>query len=77
MASAGKPQTDLKAEAGVKPFAKAFFPERFGLDNGSLGSNRRKPVPRGLSHELLSVVRPDVTRQAAQDEQLRQRARDG
>ena len=39
----------------------------------SLGSDRRNPVPNSLSNELRAVVRPDVGRNAAQDEQVRQR----
>ncbi len=62
----------LVPELRVEAFAAAILPGTAGLDVRGSGADGRDPLPHRLGDELGAVVRPDVRRHAAQDEQVRQ-----
>ena len=62
----------LVAEPGVEAFAVSVLPGAARLDVGGLGANGFNPVLNRLSNELWAVVRADIGRHTAQDEQVAQ-----
>src|SRR5258708_11767119 len=62
----------LIAKAGIEALDVAVLPGAAPLDVGGLGTDSRDPVLHRLGDELRSVVGPDVTGNAAQDEQVGQ-----
>ena len=62
----------LIAKAGVEALDVAVLPRTAPLDIGSLGADSGDPSLDSLGDELRSVVGPDVTGNAAQDEQVGQ-----
>ena len=66
----------LIAKAGVEALDVAVLPRTAPLDIGSLGADSGDPSLDSLGDELRSVVGPDMTRNAAQDEQLGQNVDD-
>jgi len=50
----------------------AVLPGAVRIDIGSLGPNRRDPVPHNLTHKLRAIVGADLAKNAWQDEQIRQ-----
>ena len=60
----------LIAKAGVEALDVAILPRTAGLDIGSLGADGGDPSLDSLGDELRSIVGPDVTGNAAQDEQI-------
>jgi hypothetical protein len=66
----------LIAKAGVEALDVAVLPRTAPLDIGSLGADSGDPSLDGLGDELRSVVGPDVTGNAAQDEQVGQNVDD-
>jgi hypothetical protein len=66
----------LIAKAGIEALDVAVLPGAAPLDVGGLGTDSRDPVLHRLGDELRSVVGPDVTGNAAQDEQVGQNVDD-
>jgi len=66
----------LIAKAGVEALDVAVLPRTAPLDIGSLGADSGDPSLDSLGDELRSVVEPDVTENAAQDEQVGQNVDD-
>ncbi len=66
----------LIAKAGVEALDVAVLPRTAPLDIGSLGADSGDPSLDSLGDELRSVVGPDVTGNAAQDEQVGQNVDD-
>ena len=66
----------LIAKAGVEALDVAVLPRTAPLDIGSLGADSGDPSLDSLGDELRSVVGPDMTGNAAQDEQVGQKAED-
>ena len=66
----------LIAKAGVEALDVAILPRTAGLDIGSLGADGGDPSLDSLGDELRSIVGPDVTGTAAQDEQVGQNVDD-
>ena len=62
----------LIAKAGVEALDVAVLPRTAPLDIGSLGADSGDPSLDSLGDELRSVVGPDMTGNAAQDEQVGQ-----
>jgi hypothetical protein len=62
----------LIAKAGVVALDVAVLPGAAPLDVGGLGPDSRDPFLHGLGDELRSVVGPDVSGNAAQDEEIGQ-----
>ena len=62
----------LIAKAGVEALDVAVLPGAAPLDVGGPGTDNRDPVLHGLGHELRSVVGPDVSGNAPQDEEVEQ-----
>src|SRR5215475_6237676 len=62
----------LIAKAGVEALDVAVLPRTAPLDIGGLGADSGDPSLDSLGDELRSVVGPDVTGNAAQDEQVGQ-----
>src|SRR5262249_47168421 len=62
----------LIAQAGVEALDVAVLPGAAALDVGGLGTGNRDPVLYRLGDELWSVVGPDVSGNAPQDEQVGQ-----
>src|SRR5215470_9451122 len=62
----------LIAKSAVEAFDVAILPRTAGLDIGSLGADGGDTSLDSLGAELRSVVGPDVTGTAAQDEQVGQ-----
>jgi len=58
----------LIAKAGVEALDVAVLPRTAPLDIGSLGADSGDPSLDSLGDELRSVVGPDMTGNAAQDE---------
>ena len=66
----------LIAQAGVEALDVAIPPRTAALDIGSLGADSGDPSLDSLGDELRSVIGPDVTGTAAQDEQVGQNVDD-
>jgi hypothetical protein len=66
----------LIAQAGVEALDVAILPRTAALDIGSLGADSGDPSLDSLGDELRSVIGPDVTGTAAQDEQVGQNVDD-
>ena len=66
----------LIAKAGVEALDLAVLPRTAPLDIGSLGADSGDPSLDSLGDELRSVIGPDVTGTAAQDEQVGQNVDD-
>jgi hypothetical protein len=62
----------LIAKAGVEALDVAVLPRTAPLDVGGLGTDSRDPFLHGLGDELRSVVGPDVSGDAPQDEEVGQ-----
>jgi hypothetical protein len=62
----------LVAQASVEALDVAVLPGAASLDVGGLGTDNRDPFLYGLGEELRSVVGPDVSGNALQDEQVGQ-----
>ena len=62
----------LIAKAGVEALDVAVLPRATPLDVGGLGTDSCDPFPHGLGDELGSVVGPDVSGDAPQDEEVGQ-----
>src|SRR5262249_32973347 len=62
----------LIEKAGVETLDVAALPGAAPLDVGGLGTDNRDPVLHRLGDELRSVVGPDVSGNAPQDEQVGQ-----
>src|SRR5262245_9238952 len=62
----------LIAKAGVEALDVAVLPRAAPLDVSGFGTDSRDPLLRGLGHELRSVVGPDVSGNAPQDEEAGQ-----
>src|SRR5260221_12695542 len=62
----------LIAKAGVEALDVAVLPRAAPLDVGGLGTDSRDPFLHGLGDELRSVVGPDVSGDAPQDEEVGQ-----
>ena len=62
----------LIAKAGVEALDVAVLPRATPLDVGGLGTDSRDPFLHGFSDELRSVVGPDVSGNAPQDEEVGQ-----
>ena len=62
----------LIAKAGVEALDVAVLPRTASLDVGGLGTDSRDPFLHRLGDELRSVVGPDVSGNAPQDEQVGQ-----
>src|SRR5262249_48618613 len=62
----------LIAKAGVEALDVAVLPRATPLDVSGLGTDNRDPVLHRLGDELWSVVGPDVSRNAPQDEEVGQ-----
>ena len=62
----------LVAQARVEALDVPVLPGGARLDEGRAGSDRGDPTPHGLGDELGAVVRADVGRNAAQEEQVGQ-----
>jgi hypothetical protein len=60
----------LIAKAGVEALDVAVLPGAAVFDVGGLGTDNRDPFLQCLGDELRSVVGPDVSRNAPQDEEL-------
>ena len=58
------------AQAGVERLDEAVLPGAAWRDVGGRGPHGRDPVLESLGNELRPIVRPNVTRNAAQDEQV-------
>lgn len=59
----------LVAKPGVEALAVAVFPRRAWLDEVRFGADRYDPIPHRLGDELGTVVRTNMPRHAAQDEE--------
>src|SRR5207247_11111955 len=66
----------LIAKAGVEALDVAVLPRAAPLDVGGRGTDRRNPFLHGLGDELRSVVVPDVSGNAPQDEEVGQNVDD-
>jgi hypothetical protein len=62
----------LITQAGVEALDVAILPRTAALDIGSLGADSGDPSLDSLGDELRSVIGPDVTGTAAQDEEVGQ-----
>ena len=62
----------LIAKAGIEALDVAVLPRTASLDVSGLGADSCDPLLHGLGEELRSVVGPDMTGNAAQDEQVGQ-----
>src|SRR5260221_12163748 len=62
----------LIAKAGVEALDVAVLPRAAPLDVGGPGTDSRDPFLHGLGDELRSVVGPDVSGDAPQDEEVGQ-----
>jgi hypothetical protein len=62
----------LIAKAGVEALDVAVLPRAASLDVSGLGTDSRDPFLHGLGDELRSVVGPDVSGDAPQDEEVGQ-----
>src|SRR5262245_66539081 len=62
----------LIAKAGVEALDVAVLPRAAPLDVGGLGTDSRDPFLHCLGDELRSVVGPDVSGDAPQDEEVGQ-----
>src|SRR5215831_15727522 len=62
----------LVAQASVEALDVAVLPGAASLDVGGLGTDNRDPFLHGLGDELRSVVGPDVSGNALQDEEVGQ-----
>src|SRR5262249_26380530 len=60
----------LIAKAGVEALDVAVLPRTAPLDIGSLGADRGDPSLDGLGDELRSIIRPDMTGDTPQDEEV-------
>jgi len=61
----------LVAEASVEALDVAVLPRTAPLDIGSLGADSSDPSLDGLGDELRSIIRPHMTGDAPQDEEVR------
>src|SRR5215211_931895 len=66
----------LVPEPSIEALDIAILPGAAWSDVGGLGSDREDPLLNGLGDELRAVVRADVARHAAQDEQVREHVDD-
>jgi hypothetical protein len=66
------PVEQLIAKAGVEALNVAVLPRAASLDVSGLGSDNRDPFLHGLGDELRSVIGPDVSGNAPQDEEVGQ-----
>src|SRR5262249_37760074 len=62
----------LAAKARVQALDVAILPRTAPLDVSGLGANSCDPFLHGLGHELRSVVGPDMSGNAMQDEEVGQ-----
>jgi hypothetical protein len=62
----------LIAKPGVEALDVAVLPRATSLDVSGLGTDNRDPFLHGLDDELRSVVGPDVSGNAPQDEEVGQ-----
>ena len=60
------------AQSSIEAFDVAVLPRAAGLDVSGLGPNSSDPVLHRLGHEFGAVVRTDVTRHAAKNEEVGQ-----
>ena len=61
----------LIAQAGVEALDVAILPRTAALDIGSLGADSDDPSLDGLGDELRSIIRPDMSGDTPQDEEVR------
>src|SRR5215510_91117 len=66
------PVEQLIAKAGVEALDVAVLPRAASLDVSGLGTDNRDPFLHRLGDELRSVVGPDVSGNAPQDEEVGQ-----
>jgi hypothetical protein len=67
---------ELVAKFGVEALAIAVLPRRAWLDEGRLRADRCDPLPHCFGDELGTIVRTNMPRHAAQDEEVRQDVND-
>src|SRR5215210_1342013 len=60
------------AELRVEALAVAILPRAAWLDVSRLGPHSRDPLPHGFGHEFAAVIGPNMARNTAQDEQVRE-----
>src|SRR5664279_3446261 len=70
------PVEQLITQLRVEALAVSVLPRAARHDVGGLGSDRRYPVTYGLGGELRTVIRANVARDAAQDEEVRENFND-
>jgi len=63
---------ELIAEPGIEALAVSVLPGRPGFDVGGLGTDSLDPLPDRIRDKLWPVVRSDVGRNTADDEQVGQ-----
>ena len=63
---------EFVAELRVEALAVAVLPRAARLDECGAGADSGDPIPHRLGDELGAMVGADVTRHAAEDEQVRQ-----
>ena len=66
----------LVAHSPVEAFAISVLPRRPRFDVCGLGSDSVDPISDGLGDELWAIVRPNVGRDTAQNEQVHQSVND-
>lgn len=66
----------LIAKFRAEAFAISILPRSAGHDVGGLGSDRCDPFAHRRGHELRTIVRTNVSGNAAQDEQIREHVAD-
>ena len=66
------PVQQLVSEAGVEALDVSVLPRTARRDIGRLGADRADPLPQGFGDELGPIVRTNVPRHAAQDEEVGQ-----
>jgi hypothetical protein len=64
------PVEQLVSETGIKALDVAVLPRRARCDVGRLRTDRCNTGLHGLGYELRSIVRPNVSRHTAFDEQI-------
>ncbi len=67
---------ELIAQAGVEAFNRAVLPRAAWRDISRLSANGSDPRLDRLGDELRPVIRPDMCRHAAQDEEIRKNVDD-
>ena len=64
------------AELGIEALAVAILPRTAGLNKRGPGPHSGDPFSHRLGNELRTVVRTNMARHAAQDEEVRQEVND-